>query len=269
MKPLLIIDGHYLLFRSYAVPFKFHSEKGIPLHVCTTFLKLLRHTIDIVSKSEKKDPNLAIIFDSETKNSNSYKFKDYKANRVQDYSELDESPFTHYPIIRKVLNHLETFNIESENHEADDYISTLADKYSKKYAKVYIASNDSDFYQLLSSSIKQIKLGRRDSYEIITPEKISKTIGINVDEYVYYKSLMGDKTDNIPGILKIGTKRALKILRGEYGLDITKYKDLLDRNRELIELNRQVPITIDLKSLDYNKELLFSSNRLIFAETGI
>jgi len=269
MKPLLIIDGHYFLFRSYAVPFKFNSEKGTPLHVCTTFLKLLRQTITIVEKLEKKDCNLAIVFDSETKNSNSKEYNEYKANRIQDYSSFEDSPFIHYPIIRKVLNHLDIFNKESINYEADDYIATFANKYSKKYGTVYIASNDSDFYQLVNTKIKQIKLCRRDDYEIFTLEKIKETVGIDVNEYVSYKSLMGDKTDNIPGIPNIGPKRAAKILKGEYNIDLSKYKKMLDRNKKLIELNRKVPIKLNLELLRYNKKLLFNTNKELFAEVGL
>jgi DNA polymerase-1 len=218
---------------------------------------------------ENKDCNLAIIFDSETENSNSKEYKEYKANRVLDYSEFEESPFTHYPIIRKVLNYLEIFNVESKNYEADDYIATLADKYSKKYGVVYIASNDSDFYQLLSNKIKQIKLGRRVNYEVIIPEKIKETLGIKVEEYVYYKSLMGDKTDNIPGIPNIGPKRALRIMQDKYDIDLSLYKELLKRNRKLIKMNKKVPLKLDLKLLTYNKNLLSTSNKSIFAEVGL
>lgn len=96
---LLVIDGHNLLFKSYAVPFSFKSAKGTPLHVVSTYLKYLRTLVQTYTPKE-----LVIVFDTETVTENRTLSEEYKANRKYDYIEDEDSPFIHLLIIQKVLD---------------------------------------------------------------------------------------------------------------------------------------------------------------------
>ncbi len=142
-KILLLIDGHNFLFKSYGVPFKFYSSNGTPLHVLTTFLGLIKRALKV-----EKFSDIAVVFDSESKNSNHSISDSYKANRKSDYSNDEDSPFKHLPLIKKSLKFLKVKTFEKRGIEADDMIGTLAMNYLKKNknGKVFIASSDSDFY---------------------------------------------------------------------------------------------------------------------------
>ena len=262
--PLIIVDGHNFLFKSYAIPFEFHSPKGTPLHVVSTFLKLVRTSVAIVSTTSNENVQLAIIFDSQRENTNSMLDKEYKANRKQDFSKDENSPFIHYPFIRQVLDYLGVYNIESFNDEADDYIASLA---AQAGEKTYIVSSDSDFFQLLNQDIYQLKLKKKAKYETLGKEEIESKLGVKIEDYVFYKALMGDPTDNIRGIPQIGSKRAGAIIRGELEYDLSPHKELIARNIKLITLNTTV--SIDKKAdFNFDSEKMRLKNKDIFDELG-
>lgn len=260
---LIILDGHYFLFRSYSIPFKFFSKKGIPLHVVSTFLKLVRTSVEIISSISDIDVRLAVIFDSNNKSKNFLIDEKYKANRKLDYSKDEDSPFKHYPFIRQVLDYLDIYNIEALNYEADDYIATLTSMECRRRQKVYIVSNDSDFFQLLGEYVFQIRLKRDMEYELIDKKLIEMKLGIDLKDYVFYKSLVGDPADNIKGIPKVGPEKASAIIRGELRYDLHSYSDLIKKNTKLITLNEKVPVDGKM-NLSFDKEKLKMKNSDIF-----
>lgn len=268
---VLLIDGHYFLYRSFAAPFKFYSkEKRVPLHVVTTFLKLLRRSVEIVEQRDKLQ-YICVVFDSQKKNERKKLDNKYKSNRTDDYSNFEDSPFVHYPYILRLLNHLEINYIEAEQYEADDYIATLTSNFSN--TKVYIASNDTDFFQLINSRIKIIKLMKKDEYIICNSKYLKDKYGITPSQYVLWKSFVGDKTDNIAGVPGIGEKRATQIMNNSYNTQAThkinkSYKDLIERNVMLITMKDNLKIKLHTNHLSFNRRKLHLPNNRLFIDVN-
>ncbi len=254
-KTLLIIDGHNFLFKAYGVPFKFHSANGTPLHVVTTYLGLIRRAVKC---SECSD--IAIVFDTEFKTSNHNISEDYKANRKMNYSQDEDSPFRHMPFIKIVLKFLKIKAFEKRGTEADDIIASLATQYLKenKNGKILIASSDSDFYQLLSKNVSLIHFGKKGLNTFFTPVSLQEKYGITPKQYVLFKSLTGDSSDNIKGVPGIGPIRASKIVNKTIPFDMKEIADLLKHNERLVKLNTQINVCkkLDILKLDSKIEKL-------------
>ncbi|MBL8015550.1 MAG: hypothetical protein JNK26_05190 [Candidatus Doudnabacteria bacterium] len=259
METLLLVDGHNFLFKSFAVPFKFRSSKGTPLHVCTTFISLLRRAVNATSAD-----CVTVVFDAQEKTSNNLLSDSYKANRKKDYSQDEDSPFNHLPIIKAALDYLNVCWLEKPGIEADDLIASLTCQFLKESAErvAYIASNDTDFYQLVSYNVKIIQLKAKQQYLILDTDYLSKVLGLNVEQYVELKSWVGDKVDNIVGIPGIGWKRAQEILDGKRVRDLSDEEiKLLELNRRLIRLNCELQIGCEFSEVG---DLLRKSNREVF-----
>lgn len=260
-KTLLIIDGHNFLFKAYGVPFKFHSPNGTPLHVITTYLGLIRRAIKCSTCSD-----IAIVFDTEHRTSNHKLSEDYKANRKIDYSQDEDNPFKHLPYIKLVLKFLKIKTYEKRGTEADDIIASLATQYLKenKSSKVLIASSDSDFYQLLSKEISLIHFGKKGLNTLFTPSSLKNKYNITPKQYVLFKSLTGDSSDNIKGVPGIGPIRASKIINKEILFDMKEHAKLLDHNEKLVKLNTGINVCKELKVLKLDPKLETLKNQDIF-----
>lgn len=258
-KKLLIIDGHNFLFRSYSVPFEFYSKNGTPLHVATTFLSIIRKILNSDTFTD-----VVVVFDSEQRTTNHEISEDYKTNRVYEYEE-GKSPFIHLPIIKESLNFLKIKTYEIKGIEADDVIASIAIKYinENEKSKVMIASNDSDFYQLLSTKISLIHQNR-----IFTKKDLLLKFNIKPNQYVYFKSLTGDTADNIKGVPGIGKIRASKLINKEIKFDLSKYKELLKINKKLITLNTELKVFKNQNVLKLNNKIQEMKNGEIFIKMG-
>ena len=263
---ILIVDGSYFLFRAYAVPFRFFSKtQHIPLHVLTAYLKFLRLAIQTAA-SAGGPAKLVVIFDSQRANRRQSIDSRYKSNRRRDYSLAVDSPFHHYPLIRRLLDYLDIANYEARTGEADDLIASLSEKYKGRF-KVYIASNDSDFYQLLAKSVKIIRLQAGSNPQVVSAESVGDELGITPEQYVWWKSLVGDRADNIAGIRGIGPKKATAWLQGSLHLDLAEHQARLRLNHQLITLERNLPLDWIKHNLAYNPKVM-DSNQALFAGAG-
>lgn len=261
MEKFLIIDGHHLLFRSYAIPFKFFSNKGTPLHVVTTFLSLIRRSINL----SRNVSGIVVVFDSQGVNTNSQLLSTYKSNRIKDFSNLTDSPFKHLPYIKIVLDTISVPWLEKDGYEADDVIASIASCIlHSKADHVTIVSNDSDFYQLLSNDkISILKLVTKNNYRYLNKLWFLKEFGFSPTKYILYKSYVGDPTDNIKGINGIGKKRSRDIILGvkKYQLSMEE-KSILSLNKKLITLDSSLDVDIDINSFFLDRIAL--SNKTIF-----
>jgi DNA polymerase-1 len=256
---LVIVDGHNFLFKAFSVPFKFYSPHGTALHVATTFLSLLRRSLKVSTDSE---PSLMVIFDAQGATTNSVLSEDYKANR-KDYSQEEDSPFVHLPIIKAVLDHLEITWLEQPGTEADDLVASIATRHIADSAnKVLIASNDSDFFQLICDQINIVRLKNKMDYDIVNAAWLVEQFGVSPQDYVELKSWVGDKADNIEGIAGVGWKRGLEILSG------TRKRELSPEEEEKLALNRKlIKLTSDLEVICdfcYPDALVRKANKEIF-----
>lgn len=229
-----------------------------------TFLSLLRRTIDIPKKNARPS-HMAVIFDPPGATSNHLLSKEYKANRVYDFEE-GESPFFHLPFIKKALKFLGIRTIERKKVEADDVIASIATRFVNDHPThhTYITSTDSDFYQLLSPRIQQIVLGREGAVSVMNHRHVHERLGVTPQEYVYFKSLVGDHADNIRGVPGIGKVRARDIIKNELEFDPAPHRDILDLNQKLITLNCNVRIGCDWNDFAFDRAALATPNKVIF-----
>lgn len=248
---LLVIDGHNFLWRAFSVPFNFSSKKGTPLHVVSSYLKLVRRTVQVMDDLGKVD-SVVVVFDSDTGNSNFDLSPEYKANRKRDSSFDEDSPFRHLPYIKQALTVLGIPYLEIPNIEADDVIASLVTNFNRqdKGNRSFILSSDTDFYQLLNAQTKMVKLKPKEEYELIDEGYVRNKLGISCLDYVYFKSLVGDKADNIKGIKGIGPVSAQKIIHGKMGFNPDEFQDLLELNRKLIGLNFNLEISCNLTPIN-------------------
>jgi len=264
MNKLIIVDGHNFLWRAYSIPFKFYSKKNTPLHVVSTYLKLLRRTVTSIYGD-----SLVVVFDSNTTNNNFELSKDYKANR-KVFKKGEDSPYSHLPYIQKVLDFLHIHYLEIPNIEADDIIASIVNSFCKRNSdnKAYIFSSDTDFYQLLNMQTVIVKLKKGfmagNEHEIINARYIKNKIGIRPSQYVQFKSLTGDSADNIKGIFGVGAITAKKIVCKEINFDFRGYEQILDLNKKLITLNCDCKKVWNFKNFSYRKDVFTISNKEIF-----
>src|SRR5699024_525141 len=158
---------------------------------------------------------------------------------------------------------------ELDMYEADDIIGTLADIGEKEGLEVKVISGDQDLLQLVSEKVT-VDVTRKGVSEVesYTPESLLEKMELSSDQIIDLKALMGDSSDNIPGVPGIGIKTATKLLKQYKTLDniydnfdeirgkklkenLQKYKEDAFMSRDLATINQQTPITISLQDLDY------------------
>lgn len=204
-KKLLLVDGNSMLFRAYyatAYGKPMTSSTGLPTNAIYGFALMLKKAIEIVQ------PDYILVpFDAGKHTFRHDLYADYKGGRKPAPDEL----VAQFSLVR---DYLDSFNIkwvEKADIEADDLIGTMA-KHSKDCHTV-IFSSDHDLLQLVDDNIEVMLMKKGlTELEIVTPEYLKETMGIVPSQIIDLKGLMGDNSDNIPGIAGIGEKTALKLL---------------------------------------------------------
>ena len=207
MQRLLIVDGSNLLFQMfYGMPARILGKKGKPIQGILGFVGALRKIINMTQPS-----HMAVLFDGECHNTRKDLNPEYKSNRP-DYSQIaeEDTPFSQLPDIFRALCRMGIAYAETTCCEADDWIAGYARQYDNM--EVIIASQDSDFFQLISSNV-QILRYRGQSSVLCDSRYIQEKFGILPEQYADFKSLVGDSADNIRGADKIGPKTAAMLLQ--------------------------------------------------------
>ncbi len=276
MERLLIVDGNNLLFQMfYGMPSKIYNKSGQTIHATIGFVSAIQRLIKLVDASF-----VVVVFDGDANQERIDEYKDYKANRVNNWDELpsDEVPFNEEENIIKCLTFMGIKVLKSINMEADDLIASLTLSNCEDY-KIYISSNDSDFYQLINDNVSIIKYKGKNS-KIIDKNEFYNIFNFNSSKYVFYKSLVGDSADNIKGISGIGKVRATKIVSCcdsfEKLLEIknellpkkiaSSLEDEMNKiftNKKIITLTQSPIINYDIIEFGYNKDIISLSNSQI------
>jgi len=247
MNKILLIDGHNLLCKAFfGIPEKI-LPNGKPVHGVIGFIAILVKIIKLM-----KPTHVLVVFDPEEVPSRTALYPQYKANRQEDFNRKDdrENPFTQLAGIITALDNLDIRYIIQPGYEADDMIASYAVQVP---GEVIIVSSDTDFLQLLNQRITMFRYHGKKS--IIFDEAVVKEkYGIHPSQFLEYKALIGDKTDNIDGIRGIGKKNAIKVIQGTKGLSEAEC-DFFERNRQLIKLytNAKLPFTVN--QLLFTKDL--------------
>ena len=206
MQKLMIIDGNSLLYRGfYAMPLLTTSE-GKFTNAVYSFVTIL------VKAIENFMPNyLVVAFDYGKKTFRNELFSEYKAGRRETPIELQSQ----FPLIKEVLTAMNICYIEKEGIEADDILATISHKFSD--LQKIILTGDKDSFQLIdeNTQIYFTKKGVSD-VKIIDVQSLYEEYGIMPSQVVDVKALMGDKSDNIPGVKGVGEISAYKLIK-EFG----------------------------------------------------
>lgn len=262
MNRLLIIDGHNLLFQMFfGMPTRIIGLGGQAIQGVIGFVGAVNRLMDTYHPT-----HLLVMFDGERHNPRKDVLEEYKANRI-DYSDVpeEENPFSQLPLVYEALDYMGIKHTETTVCETDDVIAAYAIKYGEEN-EVLISSFDSDYFQLINDNVKVIRY--RGSCTVLCDEKyIKEKYGLPPSRYLDYKCLVGDTSDNIPGIRGVGPKTAAKLVNAFGGLDsiIERSKeiesekiriaiedgvDIIKRNMALISLNGNADIPFVLEEIE-------------------
>lgn len=240
---IILIDGNNIAYRAfYALPQTIATTDGTITNAVYGFTTMVLKLID-----EYKPDNIIAAFDSKTPTFRHELFKEYKAQRMKMPEEL----ILQFPLIKEVLETINIKCIDAEGYEADDIIATLANKLTDNFDEILIVSGDKDILQLVNDKIKvmALKKGITDTVTYDAQGVIEK-LGVTPDKIKDLLALMGDSSDNIPGIKGIGPKSAVELVK-KYGNIEEIYKHLNDIKNEKIK-----------NLLDANSKVVFDSRKL-------
>src|SRR5690606_13826295 len=210
-KRLFLLDAYALIFRGYYALIKnpIVNSKGQDTSAIMGFMNTL---FDVIRR-EKPD-HLAVAFDKDGSTERSELFDEYKANRPPTPDAIKEA----VPIIQDILRAMNIPVIELSGLEADDLIGTLAKQAEKEGYQVFMVTPDKDFAQLVSENIFMYRPARMgNGIDIWGVPEVQERFGVERPEQVIdFLGMMGDASDNIPGLPGVGEKTAKKFI-AEYG----------------------------------------------------
>ena len=261
MKKVVLVDGNNLMFRSYFATLysgsTLRNKKGFPTNAIYGFVNMINKII-----SEEKPMYMAVAFDI-GKTFRHEKYDYYKGKRDNTPDELKEQ----FPIAKQILTAMNIKYFELQGYEADDIIGTFSKKCEQDDDfKALIVSSDKDLLQLITDQT-EVKLLKTKDYIRMDYKTFYDTYGIEPIKMIDLKALMGDASDNIPGVKGIGEKTALKLLT-TYGSLSSIYehideikgsvKDKLIQNKDnaymsydIATIYKDVPLNVELEELAY------------------
>ena len=261
MKKLMLIDGNSLIFRAYyATAYSgvvMSTSTGVPTNAVYALANMLRSIIN-----HNKPDYCLVAFDTHKPTFRHEKYDDYKAGRKETPKEL----LTQFPLAKELLK-LYGFNTyELEGYEADDIVGTMAKLGSMNDYEVQIYSGDRDLLQLIdeNTTVYLTKKGLSELHAM-TPSTLLEEFGVTPAQIPDLKGLMGDASDNIPGIPGIGEKTAVKLLqefgtlenvllgehKGKLKEKIENGKSSAIMSKEIATIFRDVPLTFTLEETNY------------------
>ena len=261
MKRLFLLDGMALVYRAHfaLIQNPIRNSKGVNTSALYGF------TNTLLAILEKENPtHIGVAFDTSAPTPRHVKFPAYKAQR----DEMPEELAAAIPHVKTLCRAFHIPVLEIDGYEADDIIGTLVKRAEKDGFESYMVTPDKDFAQLLSASTFMWKPGRKgNEHEVITLEKLPEIWGVaEPDHIVDLLGLMGDASDNIPGIPGIGPKTAQKLI-AEFGSVenlIANAGKLKGRQKELVETHSdQALLSKDLATIVTDAPVDVSWNDLI------
>lgn len=246
MKRVILIDGNNLLFRSfYATVYSgaiMKNSKGFPTNALYGFINMINKIIN-----EEKPEYVMIAFDK-GKTFRHDKYEVYKGGRRETPIELKEQ----FPVAKRLVEAMGITHYEIDNYEADDIIGTFARCVDEEpFYTATIISSDKDLLQLISDEV-DVKLLKQTGFIRMDKQEFMNTYGVEPPRMVDLKALMGDSSDNIPGVRGIGEKTAINLLK-DYGTLENLYDhvdDIKGKMREkLIEDKENAFMSYDLATI--------------------
>ena len=269
-----LIDGSGYIFRAYyALPPLTRKSDGLPTGAVSGFCSMLYKLLEDAKSADNEDKptHFAVVFDAARKNFRNDIYVDYKANR----GEAPEDLIPQFEYFRKSVEAFNLPSIEMLNYEADDLIATYTDQILKRGAKVTIVSSDKDFMQLFK---KNVRIFDPIKNKILNLDDVKNKFGVEPNMIIDVQALVGDPSDNVPGVPGIGVKTAAELINHYKTLEnlLNKVEEIKqNKKRESIILNKEkailskklvtlkhdVPVKNTLESFrlkNINKEKLYS-----------
>jgi len=258
MKKIIIIDGHSIIFKIYfsLIRTPLITKKGENVTILHGFLNKLFSIID------KFQPDfLGIIFDSKEKTFRHGLYKEYKANRSKAPDEINRQS----PILLTLLSDLGFYVKDFPGYEADDIIAHIAHSLELSEEELYIYSADKDLMQLIDKNVFMLSSVKGEREEkVIDREGVYEKFSLYPEQISDYLSLVGDSSDNVPGVRGIGEVSAKKLLQKYKTLDnlyeylhtvdskstkdkLAQGKDMAYLSKKLVTLDRDLPFEINIK----------------------
>ena len=262
MKKIILVDGNNLMFRSYyATAYTgniMRNSKGFPTNGLFGFVNMMTKII------REEDPSYIMVAFDIGKTFRHEKYADYKGGRSETPDELKMQ----FPVAKDILRAMGIQYVEIPGYEADDIIGTYAKMVDldDDYEGI-IVSSDKDLLQLISKDVR-VKLLKTKDYIMMDEDEFLKTYGVEPVHMTDLKGLMGDASDNIPGVKGIGEKTAIKLL-SEYGCLECLYEHIEDikgalknklidgresafMSREIATIYREVPVSFELSDFTFD-----------------
>ncbi|WHY96267.1 DNA polymerase I [Peribacillus simplex] len=259
-KKLVLIDGNSIAYRAFFALPLLNNDKGVHTNSVYGFTMMLNRILE-----EEKPTHILVAFDAGKTTFRHASFKEYKGGRQKTPPELSEQ----FPFIRELLDCFQIKRYELENYEADDIIGTLSLQAEKDGFEVKVISGDKDLTQLSSPSTT-VSITKKGITEIeeYTPKHIHEKYGLSPLQIIDLKGLMGDASDNIPGIPGVGEKTALKLLHQFETVEnllqsidevsgqklkekIEEHRDLALLSKELATITREAPLEVSVNETEY------------------
>lgn len=259
---LLLLDGNSLAYRAFFALPLLTNEQGIHTNAVYGFTTMLQKIL-----GEENPTRILVAFDAGKTTFRHSTFKEYKGGRQKTPPELSEQ----FPYLRKLLDAYNMKRYELEMYEADDIIGTLSRQADAQGLETIIISGDKDLTQLASdnTTVYITRKGMTD-IEHYTPEHIKEKYGLTPLQIIDMKGLMGDSSDNIPGVPGVGEKTAIKLLTQHPSVEEVyahiedvkgaKLKEKLVANeeqalmsKELATINRDVPLELSIDDLAWTE----------------
>jgi DNA polymerase-1 len=260
-KRLFLIDGSALAYRAYFAFIRnpLINSKGENTSAVFGFTNSLLKIL----KDEKPD-YMAVVFDTKAPTFRHEIFKDYKSTRAKMPQEMSEQ----LPRIRQVAEGMNMPILEVEGFEADDLMGTLAKRAKKEGLKVMLVTGDKDFLQLVDEDVKVLNPRRGgEESELLDRKGVEEKLGVPPEKVTELLALMGDTSDNVPGIPGVGEKTALELIKEFGSLEkalknadkvkrknvrkgLQEHADLARLSKRLVTIDTNVPFDLDFSSLE-------------------
>ncbi len=259
---LFIIDGHSILYKGFFAIKGLSTKSGMPTSAIFGFAQMLLRVI-----REAKPERLCVAFDSKAPTFREEIYPDYKANRPIMPTDLQMQ----FPYVKRMLNALHITQLVKDTYEADDIIATLAAHAEQRGWHTRVVTADKDLFQIVTGKTHILRFQKKQIEEY-DPTGVLKKMGVAPERITDLLGLMGDATDNIPGIRGIGPVTAKKLL-GEFGtleslieqaenISNPKLREKVKEGTEaallskrLATVKRDVPLEIDFETFDFTEEV--------------
>lgn len=258
-KTLYLIDGTALVYRAFFafINNPLINSKGENTSAAFGFTTILLNLI-----RDNSPDYISVAFDTGKPTFRHEMYKEYKATRQKMPHELIDQ----VPRVKEAVEALGIHQIELDGYEADDVIGTLALYGAQKGFEVFMVTGDKDFMQLIGPGISMYNPSKN---ELIQVEQVKEKYGVPPEKIIDLMGLMGDSSDNVPGIPRVGEKTAVELLKQFGSLDsalehcdeiskpsirtsVDENRDLALLSRRLVTIKTDVPVEIDLKNLRYD-----------------